>query len=164
MFLVIGSVPDISKEVVSAISTIEGQSLSSNTPVTSGDVTLYIAIQGICTDASSASQLTPSPCPLMLLLSLLVIKSVCPVELLPSPVATPIACELVAVSMLEMTHIASLLCPMVPPNPVHLAIIHPAHPTGSSFVLFFVSLQTVFSWSSFHNNGSYLKFFPENDY
>lgn len=56
MFLVIGSVPDISKEVVSAISTIEGQSLSSNTPsVTSGDVILYIAIQGICTDASSAS-------------------------------------------------------------------------------------------------------------
>ncbi|XP_026062964.1 uncharacterized protein LOC113046235 [Carassius auratus] len=61
---VIGSVPDISKEVVSAISTVEVQCLSSNTPSISGgdEVIWCIDTKDICTNAPpiSADNLTMS--------------------------------------------------------------------------------------------------------
>ncbi|XP_035850153.1 G2/M phase-specific E3 ubiquitin-protein ligase-like [Sander lucioperca] len=54
---VIGSVGDISKEVVSAISTVEAQSLFRNNPsISSGDQVIWcVATEDICTDAPSIS-------------------------------------------------------------------------------------------------------------
>lgn len=87
------------------------------------------------------SQLTLSPCPLVQMSSLLKRLSPCPVELLPSPLATFMGYRLTPLSMLAVKGIASLrigppMCPMVPLNPMHWAIVHPAHPTGPSFLNF----------------------------
>ena len=85
------------------------------------------------------SQLRPSPCPLVLVSPLLMRLSPCPVELPPSLLATLMACRLALLSMQAVKGVACLgitppVCPVVPLNPVHLAIVHPAHPTGPSFL------------------------------
>lgn len=92
------------------------------------------------------SQLTTSPCLLLLLPLLLMRLLPCLVEHLPSLVATPTAFRLVPLSVALDTHHASLLAttlghPIVPPKPMHTA-----QPTGTC------SFYTGLSWSGFNVN------------